>query len=177
MVRAPRRPAPPALLVKNRGKWEKRFTQLQAGLCKGDWATPGCKRALASALRALAYGKCVYCESALDVTSDTEVEHYIAKTVDPSRAFDWTNLLPACHLCNRSKRDQDHGGALLKPDDEDPEPFFWLHPDTGELQPHPKLSTDEQRRAVETIRLCNLQRAALCTLRQDTATVLATPDP
>src|ERR1035441_9343107 len=89
MVKTPRRTPPPAPLVKNRLRWEARFQRLPHG--SRDWATPVCKRALAAALRELAHGKCVYCESALDVTSDTEVEHYVAKTIDPSRAFDWTN--------------------------------------------------------------------------------------
>lgn len=165
MVKTPRRPPPPAFLLKKRKIWEARFERVRAGACKGDWATRDCKRILAAALRELAHGKCVYCESALGVTSDTEVEHYIAKTVDCSLAFEWSNLLPACHLCNRAKAGRDHRGALLKPDDEDPEPYFWLHPDTGELQPHPKLSADQRQRALETIQLCNLQRAALCTQR------------
>ena len=61
--------------------------------------------------------------------------------------------------------DQDHGGALLKPDDEDPEPYFSLQETTGELLPHPSLSEDGRRRALETIRLCDLQRPALCANR------------
>jgi hypothetical protein len=53
----------------------------------------------------------------------------------------------------------------LKPDAEDLEPYFRIHPDTGRLEPHPKLEEAQSRRAKETIRLCNLQRPALCTKR------------
>ena len=56
---------------------------------------------------------------------------------------------------------------MLKPDTEDPEPYFWIHPDTGRLEPHPNLDPAGQRRAIETIRLCNLQRPALCTQRAE----------
>jgi hypothetical protein len=99
-----------------------------------------------------------------------EIEHYVAKTVTPSLAFEWTNLLAVCRLCNNAKSEQDHKGALLKPDDEDPEPYFWIHPDTGKLEPHPKLDGAQSYRATETIRLCGLQRSALCVKRVDMLT-------
>src|SRR5262249_39270937 len=127
-----------------------------------SWITSAAKAILKPVLYDLAHGKCVFCESALEVTGHLEIEHYVAKSVDPHRCFEWTNLLPACSKCNRSKGDQDHGGSLFKPDEEDPEPYFWIHPDTGELQPSPKLDFVGQRRVLETIRLCDLQRPALC---------------
>jgi len=40
-------------------------------------------------------------------------------------------------------------------------------PDTGRLEPHPTLDPAGQQRALETIRICNLQRPALCTKRLD----------
>jgi uncharacterized protein (TIGR02646 family) len=107
----------------------------------------------------------VYCESALEVTAYLEIDHYVAKTVAPGLAFEWTNLLPACRLCNNAKGDQDHKGSLLKADEDDPEPYFWIHPDTGKLEPHPKLDAAQSYRATETMRLCDLQRPALCTKR------------
>jgi uncharacterized protein (TIGR02646 family) len=165
MVHTPRIvPAPPQL-IKHGKRWTARF---QAGLAAGgqsDWATPQAKRVLRAALRELAYGKCVFCESALEVTTYLEIEHYVAKTVNSDLAFEWTNLLPACRLCNSAKGEQDHQGALLKPDAEDPEPYFWIHPDTGKLEPHPRLDEAHAHRAKETIRICNLQRPALCTKR------------
>jgi uncharacterized protein (TIGR02646 family) len=161
MVHTPRTLPPPPQLVKHGGRWTTRF---QAGP-KGDWATSRAKKVLRTALRELAYGKCVFCESALEVTTYLEIEHYIAKTVTPALAFEWTNLLPACRLCNNAKGEHDHKGALLKPDVEDPEPYFWIHPDTGKLEPHPNLNVAQSHRANETIRLCDLQRPALCTKR------------
>ena len=113
----------------------------------------------------MAHGKCVFCESALEVTTYLEVEHYVAKTVTPDLAFEWTNLLPACRTYNNAKGEHDHQGAVLKPDAEDPEPYFWIHPDTGKLEPHPTLDAAQSRRANETIRLCDLQRGQLCTKR------------
>ncbi len=167
MVRTPRNVPEPRELVANRSKWTVRYKRIVAGVAHGDWATRGAKRALSVALYKLAHGKCVFCESPLEVSGDLEVEHYTAKTLNPDLAFVWTNLLPSCRLCNRSKSDLDHGNALLKPDIEDPEPFFWIHPDTGRLEPHPLLDAAQQRRAIRTIELCDLQRPALCTKRAE----------
>src|SRR5580658_6712901 len=141
----------------------KRFFDRRLGNAVGEEGSRRC-------LRGLAHGKCVYCESALGVTTYLEIEHYVAKTVTPALAFEWTNLLPACRLCNNAKSEQDHKGALLKPDAEDPEPYFWIHPDTGKLEPHPKLDAAQSRRANETIRICDLERPALCVKRVDMLT-------
>ena len=165
MVRTRARSAAPVQLVAHAARWTRRFEAILNGAQRGDWATRGSKKLISLALRELAHGKCVYCESALEVTVDLEVDHYVPKTVDPQLAFEWTNLLPSCRLCNRPKRDHNHANELLKPDDEDPEPFFWVHPDTGRLEPHPNLDASGRHRAEETIRLCDLQRGALCTRR------------
>jgi uncharacterized protein (TIGR02646 family) len=162
MVHTPRTAPPPAELVRHGRRWSVRFRSIVSGSVRGDWATKSAKRILGAALRRLAHGKCVYCEGKLDTQSYLEVEHYVAKMIAPDLAFEWTNLLPVCQICNNTKSDQDHGNILLKPDDEDPEPYFWIHPDTGKLEPHPKLDQARARRANETIRLCNLQRPALC---------------
>jgi uncharacterized protein (TIGR02646 family) len=165
MVRTRTRAEPPAQLIANASRWTSRFQAILNGRHSGDWATGLAKRALGLALRELAHGKCVYCESALDVTVDMEVDHYVAKTVNPELAFEWTNLFPSCRLCNRPKSNHDHANSLLKPDIEDPEPFFWVHPDTGKLEAHPLLDASRKLRAEETIRLCDLQRSSLCTRR------------
>lgn len=55
--------------------------------------------------------------------------------------------------------------SLLKPYEEDPEPVFWINADSGELEPRADLDEEQTHRALETIRLCNLQRGALCDRR------------
>lgn len=59
----------------------------------------------------LFYGKCAYCESMPRAVSAGDVEHYRPKAKvkeDPSHpgyywlAYDVSNLLPACELCNRN---------------------------------------------------------------------------
>lgn len=168
MVRTPRHHPPPRKLAPSKTKWTQRWREICAGRKKGDWATTAAKGILRPALFPLAHGKCAFCESALGVTACLQIEHYVARTVDPSLTFEWTNLLPACPLCNGAKGNRHHNNLLLKPDDEDPEPYFWINPDNGELEPHPNLDEAHKLRALTTIQLCNLQRGALCERRHDT---------
>lgn len=89
-----------------------------------------------------------------------QIEHYISRKAAPGRAFQWANLFPVRQICNGSKGHADHQGRLLKPDDEDPELFFWIGPE-GDVAPHPGLNAAEASRATETIRLCALNRGGL----------------
>src|SRR5712692_2433423 len=97
MVRTPRHHPAPAELVRHRGEWTHRWKDRRGT----DWATPTAKRILRRHLKRLAHGKCVYCEGKLGKTTYVEIEHYTAKTVAPELAFEWTNLFPACRLCNQ----------------------------------------------------------------------------
>jgi hypothetical protein len=101
------------------------------------------------------------------VTADPGIEHYVAKTIAVGLAFEWDNLFPACPKCNGAKGNTDHNNVLLKPDAEDPEPYFWVHPDTGELQPHPALDEARRGRAVFTRDLCDLNRRGLTSQRAE----------
>ena len=167
MVRVPRRPKdPPGKLVANRGKWTERWKKVYLSKSKGEWATPAAKTILKETLNKMAHGKCVFCEGLLDAQAHLEVEHYLAKTVEIDLTFEWNNLFPACAKCNGAKRDADHKGSLLKPDDDDPEDYFVVHPN-GELELRPGLTPKQRHRAEETIRICDLQRGALRTLRRE----------
>ena len=59
------------------------------------------------------------------------------------------------------KAKKNHVGLVLKADEEDPEPYFWIHPGTAELQPDPRLDAAGEDRARQTIRICDLNRGAL----------------
>jgi uncharacterized protein (TIGR02646 family) len=165
MVRTPRHLPAPRELVQSKAQWTHRWGEICVGRKKGDWATKGAKSVLKRALLRLAHGKCAFCEGTLGSQGYLQIEHYVAKTVDPSLTFEWTNLLPACAPCNGAKGHQDHRNLLLKSDDEDPEPYFWINPDNGELEPHPSLDDDGKARALTTIQLCKLQRGQLCEKR------------
>src|SRR5262249_6078297 len=117
------------------------------------------------AMQELAYGKCAYCECVLELTSYLEIEHYIAKTVAPARAFEWENLLPVCRLCNGKKGAIDHAGLLLKPDTDDVENMVWLNPDSGEFEVSAATDAATTIRVERTIELCDLKRPTLCSKR------------
>jgi uncharacterized protein (TIGR02646 family) len=160
MVRTRRRPSAPPALRQCRSAWTARWKKILAAGRSGDWATQTAKRGLREPLLALTWGKCVFCEGKLGSQAYPQIEHYISRKVAPARAFQWTNLFPVCQICNTSKGHADHQGRLLKPDEEDPEPFFWIGPE-GDIAPHPRLNTVEALRAAETIRLCTLNRGGL----------------
>jgi uncharacterized protein (TIGR02646 family) len=159
------RPAEPDSLIRNRANWTTRWTDILRDGRRVEWATRTAKVTLRNPLLAFSYGKCAFCECRLNLTSAIEIEHYHSKIVRPELAFHWQNLFPACGLCNRSKGELDHEGRLLKPDEENPEPMLWLHPGTGELEPHPSLGAVEVARVRETIDAYGLNRGILCAER------------
>ena len=113
----------------------------------------------------MTWGKCAFCEGQLGAQAYPQIEHYISRRSAPHRAFEWENLLPVCQVCNTFKGHADHQGRLLKPDSEDPEPFFWITYE-GVIDPHPGLNEADKLRALETIRLCGLNRPELVVSRQ-----------
>jgi uncharacterized protein (TIGR02646 family) len=79
-------------------------------------------------LQELFHEKCAYCESSVSASNPFDVEHYrpthgalnLDGTVAPAHywwlATEWTNLLPSCMYCNRSKRARfPIAGALAEP--------------------------------------------------------------
>ncbi len=168
MVRTRRRPTSPVALRRRKSAWTARWKTIVAAGAGGDWATRQAKMALKGPLLALTWNKCAFCEGRLGSQAYPQIEHYVSRKIDPDRAFEWTNLLPVCPVCNTSKGHADHQGSLLKPDSEDPEPFFWIGPEGG-ISPHPGLSAEDAHRASETIRLCNLDRGELRENRQEIA--------
>ena len=159
------RPAEPDFLIQNRVQWTARWISSLGEGRKINWATKSAQTLLRPILTSISYGKCAFCESVLALTSYEEIEHYHSKVVRPELVFHWPNLFPACRVCNGSKGEVDHQGRLLKPDEEDPELLLWLHPDTGELQPHPTLDTAQEQRVRQTIDAYKLQRGTLCNAR------------
>jgi uncharacterized protein (TIGR02646 family) len=168
MVPTRRRPRAPAALVLNRRTWTARWKRIAAAGTGRAWATQKAKRGLKKPVLALTWGKCAFCEGRLGAQAYPQIEHYVSRKVDPNRAFEWKNLLPVCQICNTSKGHADHRGRLLKPDDEDPELFFWIGPE-GDIAPHPALNDVDAIRALETIRLCKLNRGELRENRQAVA--------
>lgn len=89
-------------------------------------------------LRQMASGieRCMYCEDSAGMA----IEHFWPKATYPDRAFEWSNYLLACTICNSNfKRDQfplDASGQplLLNPAEEDPFDHLALSPSTGKFK-------------------------------------------
>lgn len=165
MIFLDRPPEPPAL-IRNKKAWTRRF-QTRPHAAKSGWATKQAREVIGEALDRMAHGKCAFCEIRLGTGSYAAIEHYQPKSHFPELSFEWSNLFPVCQVCNTTKGSQLHGGALLKPDQDDAELFFSLDIDSGKLMPHPSLDPHQRRRAEETIRICNLNRGALCVSRRE----------
>jgi uncharacterized protein (TIGR02646 family) len=76
------------------------------------------------------HGKCAYCESKITHIDFGHIEHFRPKrgvNGRPDLAFEWTNLLLACGVCNGAEHKSDHfpeadeGGPIVNPCDDDPE--------------------------------------------------------
>jgi uncharacterized protein (TIGR02646 family) len=112
--------AAPNILVQQAAKWT---AELLATIAAGTKLSDARKRRynneeVKRALLEETHGKCAYCESKLRHITYGDIEYIIAKAVDPSRAYDWTNLTIACNICNTEKSDQE---GLVDPYADDPE--------------------------------------------------------
>lgn len=64
-----------------------------------------CYKKSKKALEKQFYKKCAYCETNYTASSDTWIEHYRPKTKYYWLTYEWSNLLPPCIKCKRTKRD------------------------------------------------------------------------
>lgn len=71
--------------------------------------------------------RCMLCSG----SESSQVEHYRPKAVFPELAFDWSNYLWVCGLCNQHKGDRfppdtEEGGQLINPIDDDVWKYFYI---------------------------------------------------
>ena len=131
--------------------------------------------------------KCAFCESIVTAVSYQNVEHFRPKSIYPSLAYEWENLLFACTVCNSGYKktqfplldnsqpaldennpcalDASDTNALINPCEEDPQDFF---------------SFDDEwiaclnKRAEITRDVCGLNREALLDERREWLGVIET---
>ncbi|RKH29464.1 retron system putative HNH endonuclease [Corallococcus sicarius] len=125
MIRVHRGRAP-AALARNQKQWRKSLarakTAEQRKLALRRYRHDDIKNALVAAF----HGKCAYCESYIRHVDYGHIEHFRPQSKYPAKAFDWTNLLLACGVCNGSAHKGDafplkaHGGPLINPCAEEP---------------------------------------------------------
>lgn len=114
------------------------------------------------------YGvRCAYCEG--PIYHNGHIEHFRRKNQNhfPHLTFAWENLFLACGSydhCGHYKDKPSSGSyladALVKPDERDPEKFFFFS-SSGEVCVRKNLKDVDRHMAEETIRVFNLNHHAL----------------
>lgn len=116
-------------------------------------------------LDAMQMQRCAYCEATIS-NGNRHIEHFLQKGRDPTVTFQWSNLFGSCNRAESCGKHKDQCGDynpadLIKPDESDPEHYLVFASD-GSVKPRENLSSAEEKCAIETIRIFNLNG----TLRQ-----------
>jgi uncharacterized protein (TIGR02646 family) len=127
-----------------------------------------CKRSVRKALKEMQGNFCAYCES--ELWGDAHIEHFRRKNPDhyPELTFHWPNLFWSCqshdhcgHFKDRPSGPSYSADDLIKPDEEDPDQFFYLY-SSGEIRLRSGLDAEQERRAKATIEAFGLDDPGLC---------------
>lgn len=101
-------------------------------------------------LAAEASNKCVYCESKIVATQFWHVEHILPFDKYRALAYEWTNLVLACQLCNNHKDSYD--GPFVHPVNDDPEKH---------IEYYSYFAKSRSHKGTQTIAVTDLNRAGL----------------
>lgn len=109
------------------------------------------------------HGKCAFCECHPAEGGYIQVEHFKPKSLYPSSAFEWINLLPACAQCNGLKLNHDTVlEPIINPYDTDPSEAFYFEDISMKVTSGP-----HQIEAQRTIDVCGLEGIRLWKPRAD----------
>lgn len=101
--------------------------------------------------------KCVYCETLLEVSSFSNIEHYHPKSLYPLEIFEWGNMFMGCTMCNSNKNNFDTvNKPFIHPLNEDPERYLTF----DELRLVPRESDPNKldyQKAYNVIEACKLK--------------------
>lgn len=124
-------------------------------------------------LRAMQDTRCAYCEADISKHTNAHIEHFRQRERYRQGTFDWRNLFGSCkreESCGNFKdrcRPYDHT-VLIKPDEDNPDDYFIFVSD-GTIAPRADLDAPLRQRAVETLRIFNLdaENGALREMRRE----------
>lgn len=120
-------------------------------------------RACIPDLHAAYWGICAYLCVYIELTvGGTSTDHFVAKSVDPKRIYEWSNYRLACTTMNSRKCDYDD---VLDPFELKSDTFH-LNLASGAIYPNPKLKKRDLARAVATIERLELDDAECRQLRK-----------
>jgi uncharacterized protein (TIGR02646 family) len=107
-------------------------------------------------------GCCPYCEIKIEANL-SEIEHIKPKSKFPNLFQKYSNLLAVCNKCGSHKGDQ-WDDLFIDPTKDDPNLYMTHEIETGKLIPIEY--TENNKRAVITIEILNLNSKALCNMRK-----------
>lgn len=113
-------------------------------------------------LRTQTASHCSFCDGFPVATLSVEtIEHFYPKSSFPEKAFEWQNLFYCCTRCQAAKK-ENFDPQLLKPDESDYDfsRYFICAYTTGKIDPNPRSSLNNQKRAEVTIILYDLNGAS-----------------
>ena len=159
--------------------WQKKSAQWNADyvrkvqenpLYKFVWRdTKKCFEPAKSILFSMTQKRCAFCDSKIRISSPETVEHFKPKSQYPELAYTWENLFPCCALCNTNKGEKFPTSIeLLKIDEAyyDFSRYFLANFRTGEIEPNPHNSQENQQRALATIDVYDLNNEERCLERK-----------
>lgn len=137
-----------------------------------------------TSLKKMQEGRCAYCEGAI-YNNNGHIEHFRRKNQAyfPDLSFAWCNLFLSCDYRQHCGHYKDRPSArcynpadLVKPDEDDPDQFFYFH-SSGEIRPRSGINTAQSTRATETIRVFNLNCGKLKADRRRALRIYQRRDP
>ncbi|MCG8421040.1 MAG: TIGR02646 family protein [Proteobacteria bacterium] len=119
-------------------------------------------RLLLPPLEAMTQSHCSYCDGyPLDDIAYPTIDHFLPKGQYPELTYNWNNLYLACPRCQNEKETrfdlriqrEEYQGELLRPDEPNYkfERYFLFNYKNGHIEPNPRASEAERRRAKFTI--------------------------
>lgn len=156
------RPPSPTCLEENGKRWTQEFVERRTEKPKFPfrWRDQACYKRIRDSLLEVTGRRCAYCDGSLGLTSRETVDHFRPKSSYPQFAYAWENLFPCCDLC-QSKKGERFEEGLLKTDEPEYEfsRYFILNFDTGEIEPAPDATPEDQARAETTCKMLGLNSA------------------
>lgn len=167
-MRPATRPPIPAILAEYGAAWSREFADKRAAdpAYRFRWKQHDgqpVNRVLLPPLREMTQAHCAYCDGfPLDDTGYETIDHFLPKTAYPEHAYSWDNLYLACNCCQKEKEANFDGHVKIAPDATSellrPDSpgytfarYFLFDHKTGNIEPNPQASPEEQAKARLTI--------------------------
>lgn len=120
------------------------------------------------------YCLCGYTEIMLDDDTDCHLDHFIKKSLDATKTFDWNNLIAASNDDDFGARHKDmkysiqlqEYSLIYYPVVDNPEHYF-NYLQNGEIEPKDNLDSPDKEKVNKTVEVFNLNAPQLSKRRRD----------